>query len=133
MSHNDETLAPTLLVAPLSPQKLVNLTPEIENNSRMLVAKLFTKRRVNIEALSRTLRSMWRFVQNFEVRDLGANTVLILFESETNPPKILAQGPWSFDKYLIGLYKPKEEELVDNATFTMASFWIQSTTFHFGS
>ena len=90
MSHNDETLAPTLLVAPLSPQKLVNLTPEIENNSRMLVAKLFTKRRVNIEALSRTLRSMWRFVQNFEVRDLGANTVLILFESETNPLKILA-------------------------------------------
>ena len=106
-------------------QKLVNLTSEIENNSRTLVAKLFTKRRVNIEALSRTLRSMWCSVQNFKVHDFGANTVLILFENEADPPKILAQGPWSFDKYLIGLYKPKEEESMDDATFTNASFWIQ--------
>jgi len=29
------------------------------------------------------------------------------------------------DKYLIELYKPKEEESVDDATFTNASFWIQ--------
>ncbi|KAL0007500.1 hypothetical protein SO802_009002 [Lithocarpus litseifolius] len=106
-------------------QKLVNLTPEIENNNRTLVAKLFTKRRVNIEALSRTLQSMWRSVQNFKVRDLGANTVLILFKNKADPSKILAQGPWSFDNYLIGLYKPKEEELVDDTTFTKASFWIQ--------
>ena len=106
-------------------QKLVNLTSEIENNSRTLVAKLFTKRRVNIEALSRTLWSMWHSVQNFEVHDFGANTVLILFENEASPPKILAQGPWSFDKNLIELYKPKEEESVDDATFTKASFWIQ--------
>ena len=106
-------------------QKLVNLTSEIENNSRTLVAKLFTKRRVNIEALSRTLRSMWRSVQNFKVHDFGANTVLILFENEADPPKILAHGPWFFDKYLIGLYKPKEEESMDDATFTKASFWIQ--------
>ncbi|XP_075675072.1 uncharacterized protein LOC142644317 [Castanea sativa] len=106
-------------------QKLVNLTPEIESNNKVLVAKLFTKRRVNVEALSRTLRSMWRSIQNFEVRDLGLNTVLILFDNETDPMKILAQGPWSFDKYLIGLYKPKEEESVDDATFTNASFWMQ--------
>lgn len=103
-------------------QKLVNLTPKIENNNRTLVAKLFTKHRVNIKALSRTLLSMWRSVQNFEVHDLGANTMLILFENEANPPKILAQGPWSFDKYLIGLYKLKGEESVDDATFTNASF-----------
>ncbi|KAK7855779.1 hypothetical protein CFP56_026449 [Quercus suber] len=105
-------------------QKLVNLTLEIENNGRTLVAKLFTKRRVNIEALSRTLRGMWHSAQNFEVRDLGANTMLILFGSEVDPPKILAQGPWSFDKYLIRLYKPKEEKSVDDATFTIAPFWI---------
>lgn len=51
--------------------------------------------------------------------------MLILFENEADPPKILAQGPWSFDKYLFRLYKPKEEESVDDATFTKASFWIQ--------
>lgn len=39
--------------------------------------------------------------------------------------KILSQGPWSFDKYLIGLYKPGTKESVDDANFDTVSFWIQ--------
>ena len=35
------------------------------------------------------------------------------------------RGPWFFDKYLIGLYKPREVATVDNATFNSSSFWIQ--------
>ena len=33
----------------------VNLPPVVESNNRVLVARLFTKRRVNLEALTRTL------------------------------------------------------------------------------
>ncbi|KAL0007876.1 hypothetical protein SO802_009378 [Lithocarpus litseifolius] len=105
--------------------QMVTLTPVIENNSRVLVAKLFTKRKVNAEALSRTLKSMWRSVQDFEIRDLGSNIVLIIFSEEADTHKILSQQPWSFDKYLIGLYKPTAEESVDDAKFDRASFWIQ--------
>lgn len=76
----------------------VDLPPLVENKSRVLVAKLLTKRRVNLEARTRTLRSMWRFAQNFEVRDLGSNTVLLIFEDEIDAQKILVQGPWTFNK-----------------------------------
>ena len=55
----------------------IPLAPEVENNNRVLVAKLFTKRRVNIEALSCTLKTMWWSIQNFEVRDLISNTILV--------------------------------------------------------
>ncbi|KAK7845980.1 uncharacterized protein At4g02000-like [Quercus suber] len=103
----------------------IDLPPTVENNSSVLVAKLFTKRRVNLEALTRTLRSMWRSVTNFEVRDLGSNTVLIIFDNDADPQKIIAQGPWTFDKYLIGLYNPVGEESVDDATFDHAPFWVQ--------
>ena len=103
----------------------VPLTPTTEDHTRVLIAKLFTKRRVNIEALSRTLRSMWRSIQQFEIRDLGSNTVLLLFSDAANALKILAQQPWSFDKYHIGLYKPTEHESVEAATFDYATFWIQ--------
>ena len=68
----------------------ISLTSEVEDNSKTLVAKLFTKLRINIEALSRTLKSMWRFVQDFEVRDLTANTVLLLFMDEADTQKILS-------------------------------------------
>lgn len=100
-------------------------TSAIENNSRVLVAKLFTKCQVNIESLVRTLKSMWRFAQDFEVRDPTQNTFLLLFTQETDVQKILSQGPWTFDKYLIGLYQPSASKFVDNAKFDTSPFWIQ--------
>lgn len=65
---------------------------------------------------------MWRAGGSFEVRDLGDNTVLIFFEDEADVARILMQGPWSFDKYLIGLYRPGEET---NASFDWTSSWVQ--------
>ena len=103
----------------------IPLASDVENNSEHLVAKLFTMRRVNMEALSCTLKSMRRSIQNFEIRDLTSNTVLILFSDEANAMKIISQGPWSFVKYLIGLYKLSESESMDDARFDTASFWIQ--------
>lgn len=103
----------------------VALALDVENNSRVLIAKLFIKRRVNMEALPRTHKSMWCSIEDFELRDLGSNTVLILFSSEADSLKILSQQSWSFDKYLIGLYKPIEEEFVEDAKFTSVPFWIQ--------
>nr|XP_023915780.1 uncharacterized protein At4g02000-like [Quercus suber] len=103
----------------------IDLPPMVESHNHILVAKLFTKRRVNLEALTKTLRSMWRSVRSFEVRDLGSNTVLIIFEDETDPQKLMVQGPWTFDKYLVGLYRPTGEELVDDATFDKTTFWVQ--------
>ena len=102
----------------------IDLPPIVECNSRILVAKLFTKRRVNLEAHTRTPWSMWRSIQIFEVRDLWSNMVLIIFDDESAPQKLLMQGSWTFDKYLIGLYKPTSEESVDDATFDRASFWV---------
>ncbi|KAK7848184.1 hypothetical protein CFP56_005411 [Quercus suber] len=77
----------------------------VESHNHILVVKLFTKRRVNLEVLTNTLRSMWRSIRFFEVRDLGSNTVLIIFEDETDPQKLMVQGPWTFDKYLLAIGK----------------------------
>nr|XP_023909009.1 uncharacterized protein LOC112020681 [Quercus suber] len=102
----------------------IPLAPGVENNSKILVAKLFNKRRVSMEALLRTLKSMWQSIKDFEVRNLTSNTVLILFSDEVDAMKIISQGPWPFDKYLIGLYKPSELESVDKARFDTTTFWI---------
>lgn len=58
-------------------------------NNKVLVAKFFTKRRPNMEAITRMLRSMWRLGGAFEIRDLGANTVLLLFDDEADVQRIL--------------------------------------------
>jgi len=105
--------------------QIVLLAPTFENNARVLVAKLFTKRRVNMDALLRTLKSMWCSIQEFEIRDLSSNTILLLFSNKADALKILSQQPWSFNKYLIGLYKPTKDESVEDAKFDYASFWVQ--------
>ena len=68
---------------------------------------------------------MWRSIHEFEIRDLGFNTVLLLFSNEADALKIMAQQPWSFNKYLIVLYKATNSAFVEDAKFDYASFWIQ--------
>ena len=94
-------------------------------NGKVLVAKFFTKRQINMEAILHTLKSTWKTEKSFDIRDLGSNMVLILFDEEYNLDHILMHGPWSFDKYLLSLYKLERNESVKNAQFDRASFWVQ--------
>jgi len=82
----------------------VELVDDVIDNSKTLVAKFFTKCRTNLDAINCTLKSMWRSGGAFEIWDLGANTVLIIFEDAADVNRILVQGPCYFDKYSIGLY-----------------------------
>ena len=74
-------------------RQTIPLTPVLENNNRVLVAKLFTKRHVNVEVLSRTLKSVWRFANDFEVHDLASKIVLLLFTHEDDAQKVILHGP----------------------------------------
>jgi hypothetical protein len=60
-----------------------------------------TKRVVNIEAVLRTLKPLWRSAHGLTGRDMGSNRVMFLFTDTVDMERVLANGPWSFDKYLI--------------------------------
>ena len=75
--------------------------------------------------MARVLRSVWKMTQNFEVSDLGDNKALLLFQNDDDVDKVLLLGPWSFDKYLLALYKLEAGEAVSKARFDKMSFWIQ--------
>ena len=98
----------------------VTLTPIVTGNGKVLVAKFFTKRRINMEAMLRTLKSMWKTEKCFDIRDLGSNMVLVLFDEEYDLDHILMRGPWSFD--ILDLYKLEKIEAVKHARFDRASF-----------
>ena len=67
----------------------MELVDDVIDNSKTLVAKFFIKCRTNLDAINRTFKSMWRSGGAFEIQDLGANTVLIIFEDATNVNQIL--------------------------------------------
>ena len=49
-----------------------------------IVARFFMKRRVKLKAMVSTLKSAWKTELSFEVRDLGENKAIFLFEDETD-------------------------------------------------
>ena len=67
----------------------MELVDDVIDNSKTLVAKFFIKCRTNLDAINHTLKSMWRSRGAFEIQDLGANTVLIIFEDAANVNQIL--------------------------------------------
>ena len=100
----------------------VPLTSDVTGEGKVLVAMFFTKRHINMEAVFRTLKSMWRTEKGFDIRDLGSNTAMILFDDEYDLDHIMMRGPWSYDKYLLGLYKPRKNESIKHARFDRESF-----------
>ena len=51
-------------------------------DSFALVAKFLAKWKINLEAVARTFRSVWKSDGDFEFRDLGNNKALIVFTDE---------------------------------------------------
>lgn len=66
----------------------------------VLAAKFFTKRAVNIDAVAKTFRPLWRVRQCFSIRDAGNNHLVFTFEFEADTEKTLLGEPWSFDRHL---------------------------------
>ncbi|XP_075669675.1 uncharacterized protein LOC142639366 [Castanea sativa] len=92
----------------------------------VLARKFCTKRRVNLEAIGRALRSVWRRKRDFEVSDMGENRVLFVFQEKEDLDRVLLQGPWSFDdKYILLLHELEVGESVSTLTFQEATFWVQ--------
>ena len=68
-----------------------------DNQVATLVAKFFTKRVLNTEAIVRKFSPLWRAKKEFKVRDAGEHMMLFEFDNAEEVNKILRSEPWSFD------------------------------------
>ena len=103
---------------------MVNVSTNVVEKSRVQVAKFFTKWRVNLEAITRTLKIMWGSRSRFDIRNLGINIVMLLFDDEDDPKRVLMRGPWSFNKYN-GLFHLGEAATVEDIRFDTTTFQVQ--------
>lgn len=90
-----------------------------------LAAKFYTKRQLNVDAVIKTLRPLWRPKQGFQVRDVGNHILLFTFEEELDAERVLLGEPWSFDKYLIVLRCHEVDKSLSSLCFNSAKFWVQ--------
>ena len=68
-----------------------------------IAAKFFTRRALNMEAIARTFKSVWRTKKGFEVNDMGNHVVLFIFKDAVDAEQVIMGEPWSYDKFLVSL------------------------------
>ncbi|KAK9988413.1 hypothetical protein SO802_028652 [Lithocarpus litseifolius] len=91
----------------------------------ILAAKFMTRRVLNIEAIGRTLKPLWKTRNGFEIRDVGNHILLFVFDNESEADRILAFEPWTYDKHLILLSRYDGSSPIRSIQFHTVKFWVQ--------
>lgn len=87
--------------------------------------KFFTKRAMNIDAVAKTFRPLWRTRQSFNIRDVGNNHLMFAFEIEVDVEKVLLGEPWSFDRHLAVFQRYDGKVPMKELDFGFSKFWVQ--------
>lgn len=106
-------------------EEKVDLDDEEVAGGWVLTGKFLSKRHVNLEAIVKVLKPIWKMTENFEVQYAGDTTTLFLFHKEEDMNRVLWASPWSFDKYLLVLHKFGKGDAVSTIRFDRSPFWIQ--------
>ena len=63
------------------------------NKEYVLAAKFLTRGALNVEAIGRMLKPLWRAKKDFKVREAGDHVLLFVFELEVDAKWVLANEP----------------------------------------
>ena len=104
---------------------IFDLDPSLESPAFVLAAKFFTRRTVNVEAIARTFKPLWKTARGFTVKDMGENRMVFTFEDEVDLERVLLNEPWTYDKYLVILQRVDSDVSIDSMVFSTVPFWVQ--------
>ena len=100
------------------------ILPEHHRKSEFIIAaKFVTSRFLQMEAIARTFKQLWRTNGGFKIRNQGNNLVLFVFNSLAEVDKILKSQPWSF--HLIVMQRYMNDTLAKDLAFDKVPFWVQ--------
>ena len=90
-----------------------------------MATKFLTIRALNVEAIGRTFKPLWRAKKEFKVREAGDHILLFVFELELDTKRVLANEPWTFDKHVVLLQRFDGSTSARYLRFTKLKIWVQ--------
>uniref|UniRef100_A0A7N2MXZ0 DUF4283 domain-containing protein n=1 Tax=Quercus lobata TaxID=97700 RepID=A0A7N2MXZ0_QUELO len=96
-----------------------------ESTAHHLAGKFLTKRVINVDAVARTFKPLWKPRGELKIRDVGENILLFEFEDCLDLERVLEFEPWSYDKSLVVFQRALDAESALTLDYTRCSFWIQ--------
>ncbi|KAL5792149.1 hypothetical protein ACOSP7_000743 [Xanthoceras sorbifolium] len=90
-----------------------------------LVGRVITNKQVNREVFRGIIPKILRTTQDFDIEVLKENTFIFQFRNQLDRKRVLAGGPWSFDRGLLVLEEPAGAGHINGMKFDEAEFWAQ--------
>ena len=81
------------------------------------MAKFLTKRALNMDAVARTFKLIWRTRNGFQIQNLSDHKLLFIFKNKLDVDRVIQNEPWSFDKHLIVLQHYDKDIPLRDLTF----------------
>lgn len=66
-----------------------------------LAGRFFTKWVLNVEAVGRTFKPLWKLIGELKIRDLGDNILFFDFEDGLDLERVLTMESWTYDKHMV--------------------------------
>ena len=98
---------------------------DVEVSIHRLAGRFYTKRVLNVDAVARTFKPLWRTVGELKIRDIGEHILLFEFEDILDLERVMEFEPWSYDKHLVAFERVIDIESVPFLEFSRATFWVQ--------
>ena len=105
--------------------KGVPLSSKGTNRGGTIAGWFLTRRRINIEAIAKTFRPLWRADKGFTLRDMGENKVLFTFQDSIDAELVIQNGLWSYDRSLVICKRVEANIPITEIKFTYSLFWAQ--------
>ena len=96
-----------------------------QSKEHIIAALFLTRRALNMEAVARTFKPLWRSENGFKIQREGDHKVLFVFDNKEDVDRILSTEPWSFDKSLVVTQRFERNSSIEELCFDKASFWVQ--------
>lgn len=87
-----------------------------------LLAKLLSTKYYNKEAFKATIMKAWRITKPIKFHEMGERIMMVEFEERLDKNRVLRDGPWNFDHYLLLAYEFDGSLQANNIYFNEASF-----------
>ena len=79
--------------------------------------KFFTKYVVNVKAVARTFKPLWKLFGELKIWDIGGNLLLFEFDDAMDLERVLEFEPWTYDKSLVVFQRVVDAEFAPLLAF----------------
>ena len=101
------------------------LSKEQRSGEHLLAAQFLTPHFLNMEAMARTFKQLWKSTNGFTIYNQNEHRVLFVFDNPNDIERILKNQPWSFDKHLVMLQRYSTDCPMRDLVFSKTLFWVQ--------